>query len=532
MSLLAVEGLGVHRGSRALLADLTFSVAAGEIVGLLGASGAGKSLTALALAGLLPPGLRPSGRVAFAGQQLLTLGEREFCGIRGRGIGLIFQEPATALNPLMTIAAQVAETVRVHEPHADADAAAARALARVGLGAESVPPDRYPHQLSGGQRQRVALAMATALTPRLLIADEPTTALDVMTQARMLALLGQLVREDGMGLLLISHDLAVLADLADRLLVLADGTLVEQGPTAAVLGAPSDRRTRAWLSDWRSPSVAAPAAAADGAPLLEASGVSREYPLDGNHPRGVRRRVVDSVSLRIAGGERVALIGESGSGKSTLLRTLLALERPDAGRVCYAGIDLAAARPAVRRALRRLVQPVFQDPYASLDPRQRIGRIIAEPLALLAPAPPRAERARRIEAALAAVGLPATAAVRWPHEFSGGERQRIAIARALIIEPRLLLLDEAVSALDVSLRTQILRLLAELASARGLGYLIVAHDLRVVRAITTRTLVMRAGRIIEDGPTTQVLEAPRQPYTAELIAAMPDLSRSLAARSA
>ena len=530
-ALLAVRGLELRIGAQALLADLNFEVAPGEVLGLIGESGSGKSLTALAVAGLLPDGARSAGSVVFEGEELQGAPERALCRVRGRGIGIVFQEPATALNPLMTIGEQVAETARVHGcSAADARARAAATLERVGLPASAVALDRYPHELSGGQRQRVAIALAVALAPRLLIADEPTTALDVTTQAQILALLAGLAAQDRMALILISHDLAVVAGVASRIAILQSGRIVEQGPTLGVLRAPAHPYTRALVRDFTPPPAVA-RAASGAAPLLEADGLVREYraPRSRFFGRAPRRRAVDGVSLAVAPGERVGLVGESGSGKSTLVRALLGLEAPEAGTIRIDGESLAGASAATTRRLRRQVQVVFQDPYGSLNPRHRVGQIVAEPLGLLAAPLGAVECERRVAAALADVGLAAADARRRPHEFSGGERQRIAIARALVVEPRLVILDEAVSALDASLRTQILALLLRLSAARGLAYLFVSHDLGVVRAVTDRTLVMRAGRIVEQGPTAEVLDSPRHPYTRELVAATPSLERALAA---
>ena len=531
-ALLTVRGLDVRIGAQARLTDLGFEIAPGEVLGLVGESGSGKSLTALAVAGLLPDGARAAGSVRFAGEELLGAPERALCRVRGRGIGIVFQEPATALNPLMTIGEQVAETARVHGgcSAVEARARAAATLERVGLPAASVGLERYPHELSGGQRQRVAIALAVALAPRLLIADEPTTALDVTTQAQILALLTGLVAADRMALILISHDLAVVAGVASRIAILQSGRIVEQGPTLGVLRSPSHPYTRALVRDF-TPSPAAPRAAGASAPLLEADGLVREYrvPRTRFFGRAARWRAVDGVRLAVATGERVGLVGESGSGKSTLVRALLGLEAPQAGTIRIGGESFAGATTATARRLRRQVQAVFQDPYGSLNPRHRVGQIVAEPLGLLAAPLGATERARRVAAALADVGLDAAAAGRRPHEFSGGERQRIAIARALVVEPRLVILDEAVSALDASLRAQILELLLALSAARGLAYLFVSHDLGVVRAVTDRTLVMRAGCIVEEGPTAEVLDNPRHPYTRQLVAATPSLERALAA---
>jgi peptide/nickel transport system ATP-binding protein len=515
-----------------VLEALRFEVAPGEVLGLIGESGSGKSLTALALAGLLPAGARTAGSVVFEGRELVGAGERVLCRVRGRGIGIVFQEPATALNPLLTIGAQVAETARVHGGFtaAAARARAAATLERVGLPPAAVGLDRYPHELSGGQRQRVAIALAVALAPRLLVADEPTTALDVTTQAQILTLLARLAAQDRMALILISHDLALVAGVAPRIAILQAGRIVEQGPTLAVLRAPAHAYTRALVRDFMlRPAVPQPIDPAE--PLLVADGIVRAY-----RPRRTRffgrpalERAVDGVSIAIAPGERVGLVGESGSGKSTLVRALLGLEAPEAGSVRIAGERLAGAPAGTARRLRRLVQAVFQDPYASLNPRHRVGRIVAEPLALLAEPLTAAERDRRVAAALGDVGLAAADAGRRPHEFSGGERQRIAMARALVVEPRLVILDEAVSALDASLRAQILELLLRLSAARRLAYLFVSHDLGVVRAVTDRTLVMQSGRIVEEGPTAEVLQRPRHPYTRQLVAATPSLERALAA---
>jgi peptide/nickel transport system ATP-binding protein len=527
MTLLRIEHLGVRYGDRAALAGLSLDVAAGEIVGLVGESGSGKSTAALATIGLLPGSATTTGRIQLDGIDVAA-------DMRGGAIGMVFQEPMTALNPIMTIGAQVAETIRLHKRigRREAAAAAAQTLLRVGLSPDRAPPGRYPHQLSGGQRQRVAIAIAIAAGPQLLIADEPTTALDVTTQAHILELLVGLVRQDGMGLLLVSHDLGVVAQVADRIVVMKDGGAVEHGATLPVLTAPDHAYTRNLLAKARHVPVRHDIVSADAAPVLDVRDLGRSYP---GARRGWRRgtplRAVDGVSFTVRPGETVGIVGESGSGKTTLLRTVLGLDRPQSGEVLLQGQPLHASRGPALRQLRRQMQAVFQDPQGSFDPRQRVGQIVAEPLHLLDTPLTQSERDRRIAAALEQVGLSAADADRHPHEFSGGQRQRIAIARALIVEPALVVLDEAVSALDVSIRADILDLLAALSDRTGLAYLFVSHDLSVMKAVTDRLLVIHDGRIVEQGPTAALLAAPEHPYTAELVAATPDLDRVLAGRT-
>jgi peptide/nickel transport system ATP-binding protein len=526
VSLLSVEGLSVTIGALPILERVGMACEAGEVLGVIGESGSGKSMTALAVIGLLPAGAAASGRVLLAGRDLLALPERELCGLRGRDVGMIFQEPMTALNPLMTIGDQVAETVRVHgrAGRGEARAIARATLARVGLPPERVAPSRYPHELSGGQRQRVGIAMAIALRPRLLIADEPTTALDVTTQAQILELLRRLVEEDGMALMLISHDLAVVTGLADRLAIMHRGRVVEAGPTAEVLREMRDPYTRALFaaSGHQPPRVAH----AGAPPLLAVEGMVRDYRVrHGLFARPEEFRAVRGVSFRLDEGESLGLVGESGSGKSTVVRAILGLEALQGGSVRIAG-EAVRAGEAMPRALRVQMQVVFQDPYGSFNPRHRVARLVAEPFHLL-DAPPRgAARRAAVEAALAEVGLAAADADKYIHEFSGGQRQRIAIARALIIRPKLIILDEAVSALDVRVRAQILDLLADLRARHRLAYLFITHDLSVVRAITERVMVMKAGEIVEEGPTEAVFASPRHAYTRELIAAAPVLELS------
>ncbi len=537
MTLLSVDNLTVSIGTTPILNGVSLALARGEVLGIVGESGSGKTMTALSVMRLLPHRAVSRGRVTLDGQDLMALDEGAMCGHRGRTLGMVFQEPMSALNPVKTIGAQVAETVRVHARASQAEAAdmAREALDRVGLPVSRFPLDTYPHELSGGQRQRVVIAMATVMKPKLLIADEPTTAVDVTTQARILDLLRRLVAEDDVGLILISHDLAVVADMADRIVIMKDGAVVEEGETVGLFRSLKNSYSRMLFSASTYRSERTRRLAPDEghhAPILDVSGVVQEYRLPRRtlfeRPRHLR--AVDDVGFTIRRGENLGLVGESGSGKSTLARVILALLKPLAGAVAVDGSDFLGSRGSVRRDLRRHVQAVFQDPYGSLDPRHRVARLIAEPFHLDRSRPSAAERRRRVDEALTAVGLTPADGDKFPHEFSGGQRQRLAIARALITRPSLIVLDEAVSALDVSIRAQILDLLADLSDHFAVSYLFISHDLTVVRAITDRVLIMREGRIVEQGETERVFANPRHPYTAELIAATPDLERALAAR--
>ena len=533
MSLLDIRNLHVaYRGAPAL-ENVSLTVAPGEIVGLIGESGSGKSTLALAAMGLLPEDAAVTGTILLDGAEPAALPERARDALRGGVAGMIFQEPATALNPAMTIGAQVAETIRLHRRTGRREAArqAAATLARVGLDPGRIPPTRYSHQLSGGQRQRVAIAIAIASGPKLLIADEPTTALDVTTQAEVLALLRALVAGTGMGLLFVSHDLAVVAGIADRIVVMRHGAIVEQGPVRDVLHSPQASYARTLVK--RARHVPRRRSTPQAEAVLEVDGLIRTHP---GSRSGLRRarpfRAVDDVSFTVRRGETLGIVGESGSGKTTLLRAVLGLDAIQAGSVRLAGQRLDDARGPARRAWRRQVQAVFQDPVASFDPRHSVERIVAEPLHLRDVPPGRDERRHLIETALTQVGLDPAFADRLPHRLSGGQRQRVAIARALVIEPSLIVLDEAVSALDVSIRADILDLLAALSDGLGVSYLFVSHDLGVMRAVADRLLVMQAGRIVERGETLALMADPHHPYTRALIAATPDLDRELALRHA
>jgi peptide/nickel transport system ATP-binding protein len=525
--LLDIQGLNVVIGAAQIIKNLSLQVRAGEILGLAGASGSGKSMTALAIMQLLPSTAMSSGEVRLRGATLTGKTDQQMRRIRGRDVGMVFQEPRTALNPLMRIGDQVAEPLRLHRGVSAVEArrAAREALDLAGLQGEQGALDRYPHELSGGQRQRVAIAMAVVMSPPLLIADEPTTALDVITQAQVLRLLQELARARGMGMLLVTHDLAVIAQLSSRVAVMRAGEIIEQGDTAEVLRRPRDPYTAALLAAAAlKPKRTARPPSSDA--ILQATGIVRDYP---RRRRSLWRaaqplRAVDDVSVCVHAGETVGLVGESGSGKSSLLKVILALERAQAGRVTLLGEEFSGARGANLRRLRRSIQVVFQDPYGSFDPKWTVERLIGEPFFLLSTPPAAADRRRKVAQMLEQVGLSASDAQKLPHEFSGGERQRIAIARALITEPAVVAFDEAVSALDVLLREQILELLAGLAERLKVAYLFVSHDLHVVRAIADRIYVMQRGRIVEQGPTEAVFSAPRHAYTQALIAATPTLS--------
>ena len=523
MSLLEITDLSLAIHGTPILRKVSLRAEAGRVLGIIGESGSGKSMTANAVMQLLPGGAEASGSIRFEGQEILGAGEAKMTQLRGAEIGMVFQEPMTALNPVQTIGDQVAEVVLQHHrlSRLDALARARDVLARVGLPEEKFPLSRYPHELSGGQRQRVVIGMALVNKPALILADEPTTALDVTTQAQILALLRQLVAEDGIALVLITHDLAVVADMADELAIMRGGEVLEAGPTADVLRARRHPYTRALFAasnhvpDRQTTRITAE-------PVLQVDDASRDYILPRSRPFAPRKRfrAVDGVSFEIRKGENLGLVGESGCGKSTLARALLGLEPLQAGSIHLQG---QAIGTKVSPALRRKMQVVFQDPYASFNPRHKVARLITEPFHLLADPPRGADRAAAVASALADVNLPQDAGERYIHEFSGGQRQRIAIARALITRPDLIVLDEAVSALDVQVRAQILDLLAELSARHQLSYLFVSHDLSVVRAITDRVLVMRAGKIVEEGETETVFTQPQHPYTRALLAAAPKL---------
>jgi microcin C transport system ATP-binding protein len=518
--LVEVEGLSVAFGARRVVRDVSFRLSAGGTLALVGESGSGKSLTALSLLGLLPAGAVATGRARIAGQEVIGAAPEVLRRLRGGVAGMVFQEPMNSLNPLARIGQQVIEAIRLHRPM---PAAAARARAVDLLGEVGFPDgaqrqEAFPHQLSGGQRQRVMIAMALANDPALLIADEPTTALDVTIQAQILKLLAAEKAARGLALLLISHDLAIVRRYADEVVVMKDGEAVEAGAVAEVFERPRHPYTRMLLA--AEPRGAPKPVAANAPVLMEGRDVRVHFPIR----RGVLRRTVghvkavDGVSVSVREGETVGLVGESGSGKSTMGYALLRLQAAE-GRIAFAGTNLATLDRTALRRLRAGMQIVFQDPFGSLSPRLSVGEIIAEGLAVHEPALGEPERHSRVEAALAEVGLPADSVERYPHEFSGGQRQRIAIARAMVLKPRFVVLDEPTSALDMSVQGQIVELLRRLQAEHDLGYLFISHDLKVVRAMAHRIVVLRGGRVVEEGPAEEIIARPRQDYTRALMAA-------------
>ncbi|MDE2580902.1 MAG: ABC transporter ATP-binding protein [Rhodospirillales bacterium] len=521
MTLLTVDGLAVAFGTHRVVDGVSFALERGETLALVGESGSGKSMTARSVLGLLPPGARnPAGRICFDGQDVLGVSEQALRGLRGGRVGMVFQEPMTSLNPLHRIGRQVAEAIALHRamPRRALRAEVIAALTRAGFADATQRLDAFPHQLSGGQRQRVMIAMALANHPVLLIADEPTTALDVTIEAQILDLLARQKQESRLALLLITHDLSVVRRYADRVAVMRAGRIVEQGAAAQVFAAPSHPYTRMLLAA-EPKGRAAPLR--QGAPaLLEARSMQVSFGVGQGFWRRGRSvlRAVDDVSLTVREGETVGVVGESGSGKTTLGFALLRLHAAR-GQVAFAGRDLASLDRRALCRLRASLQVVFQDPFGSLSPRLTVGDIVAEGLRVHAPQLSRAERDARVAAALEETGLPARAMAQYPHEFSGGQRQRIAIARAMVLKPRFVVLDEPTSALDMSVQSQIVELLRRLQREHGLAYLFISHDLKVVRALAHRIVVMRHGRIMEAQETEALFAAPREPYTRALIAA-------------
>ena len=527
--LLEVRDLQVRFGDKPVVHGVNFSLNAGEKLALVGESGSGKTVTALSLLRLVGEA-RLSGQVLFEGRDLLALPEREMRGIRGGDIAMIFQEPMTALNPLMAVGDQIAEVLQLKQALSLAQARqqAVELLATTGIPEPQRRARSFAHQLSGGQRQRAMIAMALASSPKLLLADEPTTALDVTLRLQILDLLGDLQRQTGMALLLITHDLNLVRRFADRAAVMEHGRLVEQGAVQDVFANPQHAYTRRLIGSVPQRDVVeAPARAAQA--LVETQQLQVRYatPLPGL--RGWFRKgefvAVKGVDLRLLPHHTLGIVGESGSGKSTLAQAILGL-LPSDGQLRIEGQawQLPATRNSpANQALRRCVQVVFQDPFSSLSPRLTVEEIVGEGLRLQMPGGSVAERRQRVEQVLADVGLTQLQypglLQRYPHEFSGGQRQRLAIARALIVQPQLLVLDEPTSALDVTVQQQVLALLQRLQKERGLSYLLITHDVEVIRAMAHDVMVMKDGEVLETGPVSQVLDAPRHPYTQRLVAA-------------
>ena len=516
------------RGVREVKAvrSASFAIGKGETVALVGESGSGKSITALSILQLLPYPLawHPTGSITFEGAELVGASERTMQKLRGDRIAMVFQEPMTSLNPLHTVEKQVGEVLQLHrglKPMA-ARARVLELLEMVGLPDAAGRLGAYPHQLSGGQRQRVMIAMALANEPDLLIADEPTTALDVTIQAQILELLADLKARLGMSLLLITHDLGIVRRLADRVCVMTQGEIVEQGETERIFTAPQHDYTRHLLA--AEPKGAPLHAEASAPVVMEAEDLRVWFPIK----RGVLRKVVghikavDGVSVTVREGHTVGVVGESGSGKTTLALGMLRLERSE-GPIRFRGQPIDGLGWSELRPLRGQMQIVFQDPYSSLSPRLTIGQIVGEGLAIHDLGGNRDERRSLISQTLREVGLDPETQDRYPHEFSGGQRQRVAIARAMVLKPRFVVLDEPTSALDMSVQAQIVDLLRELQSRHRLAYMFISHDLRVVKALADEVIVMRAGKVVEQGPAVQIFESPREPYTRALMAAAFDL---------
>ncbi|NMJ44487.1 ABC transporter ATP-binding protein [Roseomonas sp. JC162] len=525
MTLLTVENLSVAFRGKRVVEGVSFAVEKGETVALVGESGSGKSVTALSCLRLLPTaGANPAGRIMLDGTDVLAAPDAELRRLRGGVAGMVFQEPMTSLNPLHSVERQVSEAITLHQPLAGAAlrARVIELLRRAGFPKAEDRLGAYPHQLSGGQRQRVMIAAALANDPKLLIADEPTTALDVTIQAQILELLERLKRELGMALLLITHDLNIVKKHADRVVVMKDGRAVEQGKVAEVFASPQHDYTRMLLA---TEPRGAPAPVADAAPeVMRGDAIQVRFPIR----RGLLRRVVaevravDGVTVGVREGETVGLVGESGSGKTTLGLALLRLEE-SRGAIRFEDRDIQGLARSDLRPLRRRMQIVFQDPFGALSPRMSVGEIVGEGLAVHEPGLTRQQRAATVATALEEVGLQPEMAERYPHEFSGGQRQRIAIARALVLKPRFLVLDEPTSALDVSVQAQVVDLLRGLQEKHRLAYLFISHDLRVVRAMAHRIIVLKDGKVVEEGAAADVVAAPREAYTRALMAAAFDL---------
>lgn len=518
MNLLQVSDLSLHFGDHAAVDDVSFELAKGEMLAIVGESGSGKSLSALSCMGLQPEGAKLSGSIRFNGQELVGAPEPVLRAIRGKHISMVFQEPMTALNPLHTISRQVGEMLALHGMHqaAERKAKIIELLGQVGLGHFADRLDAYPHQLSGGERQRVMIAMAIANKPELLIADEPTTAVDVTIQLKILELLKELQSTLNMAILFITHDLTIVRRLADRVAVMQNGKIVEQGPVSTVFNQPAHSYTQHLLASEPKGKAVAREAVSD--PLISCEDLRVWFPSKKTVFGRVTayNKAVNSLSISIPESMTVGLVGESGSGKTTLGFALLRLLRSQ-GRIVFMGQDINLLNNNQIRPLRNQMQPVFQDPFGSLNPRMSIRQLIGEGLEVHFPELNEAEQEARIDEILQEVGLSPAMKSRYPHEFSGGQRQRISIARAMVLRPRFVVLDEPTSALDLSVQAQIIELLKNLQQKYKLSYLFISHDLRVVKAISHHIIVMYNGQIVEQGATENIFENPQEAYTKALI---------------
>ncbi|MEN9418598.1 MAG: hypothetical protein RI988_2218 [Pseudomonadota bacterium] len=545
----AQRAQAVGRGEQ----GVSFDVPQNTIVALVGESGSGKSVTAMSVLNLLPDNAEREGQVLWEGRDLLRASMPELQGLRGKEIACVFQDPMTSLNPVFTVGAQLAEPLVRHLglSQSQALARAEELLGEVGIPEPARRMKAYPHELSGGQQQRVMIAMALACEPKLLIADEPTTALDVTIQRQILELIGKLKATRKMSVLFISHDLGVVGEIADHVVVMRGGLVREQGPVARIFADPQDAYTKALLAcrpsltanprrlmviddhiaqqaggaapapDAAAPAPAAPTKNPDAPVVLEVHALAKSFFLRAGLFRKREFKAVQNVNFKLRRGHTLGVVGESGSGKTTMGLTLLRLHEPTAGQVIFDGKNLLTLSDRERQAMRRRIQIVFQNPYASLNPRFTIGQTLIEPMEIHGIGASTAEREARARALLEKVGLDGSAFVKYPHEFSGGQRQRIAIARCLTLEPEVLVLDEAVSALDVSVQAQVLNLLKDLQDELGLAYVFISHDLAVVRFISDEVLVMKDGVVVEQASAEQILAHPREAYTQRLLAAIP-----------
>ncbi len=524
-----VKNLSIEFGEGAeasrVVRNVSFNIAKGETVALVGESGSGKTVSALSILKLLPGSAsHPTGEILYEGKDILKADESVMRGIRGDKISIIFQEPMTTLNPLHTIEKQVGEIIKLHQDVGEEETRrrVIDLLTKVGIRDPEKRLDSYPHQLSGGQRQRVIIATALANEPDMLIADEPTTALDVTIQAQILELLAKLQKEMGMAMLLITHDLGIVRRMADRVYVMRHGEVVESGTVQAIFEAPQHAYTKHLMA--AEPKGMPPQTNLTGPVVVETENLKVWFPIK----RGLLQRTVDHVkavdglTMKLRAGETLGVVGESGSGKTTLGLALLRLLSSE-GPIAYVGRRIDGLSNKQMRPLRKEMQVVFQDPFGSLSPRLTIGQIIEEGLTIQNPEMDEDQRRVRVSAALKEVGLDPNAQERYPHEFSGGQRQRIAIARAMVLEPKFVMLDEPTSALDVSIQAQIVDLLRDLQAKRNLAYLFISHDLKVVRALCNYVIVMRNGKVVEEGPSADIFDRPKEDYTKALLAAAFDM---------